>query len=173
MREINEISHANVYAQDGSFLGNFEEITLPEIKHLTREHLTTDMSGKIKIPSTTTEAMAITFKAKSYSQSFDRLAANPMRTVRLQIRSNMRQSDGGGVFADVPVRIEVCGQFESTKQGALKAAEASGSEWVMNLSYYSLIIGGEIVREIDPENFVYIVNGEDLLASVRRNLGME
>ena len=172
MREINEISHANVYAEDGSYLGSFEEVTLPEIKHLTREHLTTDMGGKIKIPSTTTEAMAITFKAKSYSQSFDRLAANPLRVVRLQIRANMRQSDGGGVFADVPVRVEVAGQFESTKQGALKAAEASGTEWVMNLNYYRLVIGSEEIIEIDAINMIEKVGGTDMLATVRQLLGI-
>lgn len=38
--------------------------------------------------------------------------------------------------------------------------------------YFKLVVDGEEVLEIDPMNYIYKVNGQNLLEQTRANLGM-
>ena len=56
--------------------------------------------------------------------------------------------------------------------GSLQPGAATDSEQEFEVIYIKLFVDGDEVLEIDKYNFVCRINGNDLLASVRSDLGL-
>ncbi|MDA1813274.1 phage major tail tube protein, partial [Bacillus cereus] len=56
--------------------------------------------------------------------------------------------------------------------GKAKAGDKTEIKYKLAVSYYRLSINGQVLIEIDPVNFVEVVNGIDRLAQVRAALGI-
>jgi len=64
------------------------------------------------------------------------------------------------------------GKITEFDPGTSKAGEIAPIKITMNLAYYKLTIGGEVIHEIDVENMIAVVNGADMLAAARGILGL-
>ena len=60
---------------------------------------------------------------------------------------------------------------KKTALGKLAVASAADVSGEYATSYYALYIDGVKVTEIDPLNFICIINGTDYLQQVRKALG--
>ncbi|MEL6785343.1 MAG: phage major tail tube protein, partial [Pseudomonadota bacterium] len=53
------------------------------------------------------------------------------------------------------------------------AGSKSGVEYpITSISYYKLVVDGEVVHEIDMVNLIQIVDGEDQMKEHRANIGL-
>jgi len=168
---IKQLTHCNVYGNGNSFLGQFAEVTFPELKHKMIEHKGGDMIGTKRVP-TSLEAMEATFKANGFYEDFNILTANPNAVISLQVRGNQRIMDGTGVQADVPVVLYLRGTFSDRKLGSFKQGDGTQPEYKMEVSYYRLVVNGVDQEEVDIDNSIHVVGGVDLLAQFRDNLGL-
>jgi P2 family phage contractile tail tube protein len=169
--QANVLNHCNVYGDGNNFLGQFEEVTLPEIKNKSVDHRAGDMIGTRTLP-TSLEKMEATLKGTGLYEDFYILIADPDQMVSLQVRANLKKFDGQGLAAEVPVVVYLKGWFPSRKAGTLKNQDPAKPEYKMELSYYKLVVDGAELEEVDVDNHIHRVNGVDLLAQFRSNLGL-
>ena len=161
-----------VYGPKGALFGKFEEITVPEVKVKTQEQKATDMIGNRRVPGLSLDPMECSFKAAGLRPDFHAMAANPFNEVSLQIRSNLVVAKGAGRAESRPVRLELRGWFSSAKEGVFKQGKAASCEYKMEVHAFKLEVEDKEVKEVDIDNYIWKVNGEDLLADFRKNLGV-
>jgi P2 family phage contractile tail tube protein len=170
--EVTSIIGAMVYGPGGAMYGKFDEITVPEIKAKAQENKPTDGIGTRRLPGISLEPLEATFKAQGFNPDFHALTANPFKEVGLQVRSNRLTARGVGKADAVPVRLDLKGWFSSAKEGAFKQGEGAQCEYKMEVTALKLVVDGREIKEIDIDNYIWKVDGQDLLADIRKNLGI-
>lgn len=168
---IKQLMNCNLYAEGGAFQGALVSVTLPETKHKSVEHKGGDMIGTAKLPGAM-EAMTSTLKMNGLYEDFHALMADPNRMVSLMVRANQKVRDGYGNITEEPVILYMRGWCSSRKVGELKSSEGSNPEYVLEVFYWRLVVNGKDIEEVDIENCIHRVNGQDLLAEYRANLGI-
>lgn len=71
----------------------------------------------------------------------------------------------------VPIAINLRGFITELDMGTWKAGERTQMKFKMYCSYYRLAMGEVPIIEIDPENYVRNVGGEDQLIALRAAIG--
>ncbi len=71
-----------------------------------------------------------------------------------------------------PVVVSLRGSFRELDSGNWKAGDKSTLKCMMAVRYYRLNINGNDVIEIDAENMIRIIGGEDQMASIRQAIGI-
>jgi P2 family phage contractile tail tube protein len=169
---INKITNANVYMDGRSFFGKAEEATLPPIKYKTADHKALGMIGDLGYAAGL-EKMEAKFKWNSLYTDVLRKTANPYTAVDIQLRSSIDVYSGQTRVEQQPLVVYMRGQFSEVPSGNYKSQEnADGFENTMSVSYIKLEVAGQTIYEIDVEASIHIVDGVDLLAEYRQNLGI-
>ena len=70
------------------------------------------------------------------------------------------------------VEVFARGRWQEIDSGKAKAGDDTEVKLKARLSYYRLAVNGQNLIEIDLLNFVFIVNGVDLLDEQRRAIGL-
>jgi P2 family phage contractile tail tube protein len=170
--EISSLIGAMVYGPDGALFGKFDEITVPEVKIKTQEQKATDMIGTRRLPGISLDPLEATFKAQGFNPDFHALTANPFKEIGLQIRSNLLRARGQGIAGSAAVQLNLSGWFSSAKEGVLKQGEGAQCEYKMEVHAFKLTVDGREIKEVDIDNYIWRVDGKDILADVRKNLGL-
>jgi hypothetical protein len=166
--QVRKILGANVYLNGNNLLGQADEVTPPSIKMKMEDHKALGQFIGTEFP-TGIEKLEATFKFNSYYPEI--LKTNPLNTVDLQVRGNQAIYEGDAISSQVEVVHHIRGIFKETNFDAIKQGEQSGVEKQMSVTYSRLVVGGITIHELDAVNNIYKVNGEDILASYKRNIG--
>lgn len=168
--EVKQITNANCYMGGNSFLGKIEEMKLPEVVTTMVEHKALGLVGKFELPSGL-DKMEATQKWNSLYPDVVLKAANPFQAVELQCRSSQETYTGQGRTAQVPVIVFLTGTFKKFPLGTYKQHDNVEAETTMNVTYCKLVVDGKDIVEIDVLSNIYKVQGVDLLATYRQNIG--
>jgi uncharacterized protein len=168
--QVNKVTNANLYVNGGNYLGRADEITLPDVKQLMTEHKGLGMFGKTELPNGIDKLEAKIKWNSFYQEVLDQLS-DPRKAVLLQARGNLETHSGLGLENEVPFIVEMGGRVSANNLGAFKQNEATMPEHTMSVTYLKLTIDGREQLEIDVMENVYKVNGVDILATYRRNVG--
>lgn len=169
--EIKKLTNANVYIDGSSYLGKAEEIDLPQIQHVTAEHKALGMIGVAEFFSGI-EKMEARIKWSSLYPDALRKAANPTQSVQLQCRASLEDWTASGRTAEKPVVVFLTASFKNFPAGNFKAHENAEFESNLSVTYVKMEVDGGEVVEIDVLSNIYKVNGVDILANYRANLGI-
>jgi len=169
--QVNRLTNANIYCDGISFLGKAEEISLPVIKGKMSEHKALGMIGAVEFISGF-EKMEGKIKWNSFYEAVLKQAANMYKSVKLQIRANLEKYDASGKIADVAVKAFMTAQFKDFPGGNFKQNDNVEAESNLAITQYRLEIGNSEILEIDFMASIYVVDGVDLLANYRSNLGI-
>ncbi len=169
--QVNRVTNANVYVDGTSFLGKFEEFTLPTIKAIMSEHKALGMNGKFELPAGI-DKLEARGKWNSFYPAALLKFADPNTSIQLQVRSSLKTWGSAGVLAEVPVVVHLTAQVKDFPLGAYKQHDNVELETLLNCSYVKLVIDGKDIVEIDVLSNVHKVNGADILAKYRQNLGI-
>lgn len=161
---------ATVWIDGTTLAGQINEIELPELTWESSEHETIALLGTPEFASKL-EPMEATLTWAGYSPDLAAAAANPYRTVNLQVRANFGEYRAGDKASDELVRIDLTGRFLSNPLGTYGSSEFE-RESMMKVDFVSERRGGEEVLAVGVNPPIYRVRGEDLLAGMRRNLGL-
>lgn len=166
---VNRLTNVNIYMEGGSLLGKAEEIKLPDIVVKMAEHKALGMVGSIELFSGF-DKMEGEVKWSSYYRDVMGKVANPFKFLPLQVRGNLETYTSRGRTEEVPVVVFLTVSFKKTPGGSFK--QHDNAEFPTNYSCYYMkqVVDGEEVVEFDPMSNIYKVNGEDLLATYRRNV---
>jgi P2 family phage contractile tail tube protein len=174
--EVASILGAMVYVKDGPMLGKFDEITLPEVKNKIQENKATDAIGSRRLPGISIDAMEATFKTSNFNAKFHAMASNPFVEYNLQVRGNLLvaggQAQAQSRAVGKPIRVELRGWFSSAKEPVFKQGEGGSSDYKFEVRSITTIIDGREIRHVDVDNYQWRVDGVDILADFRKNLGI-
>lgn len=85
---------------------------------------------------------------------------------------NQHFDAGSSAYADKQVHVTIRGRVKSYAAGTWQAGNTADSSTTIEVHYYKLEIDGETVCEVDKYGYKCILNGTDLMADIRTNLGM-
>jgi len=168
---IQTLYNANVYLNGVSYAGQAEEVTLPNLKPKMAEHKPLSGLGAIDL-TTGLDKMTMKIKWNSVDVDVMKQAANFYSSSDIMIRANSDTWENGSKSGSVPVVAIIRGLSMNLPAIVLKHQDNPDIETEFNVTGYKLLIDGELVFDVDLFAQVYIVDGVDLLADYRSNLGI-
>ncbi len=168
---VNRLTNANVYVNGKSLLGKAEEVNLPDIKHMMSEHKALGMIGKLELWSGV-DKLEAKIKWNSFYSDVHKQFANPFRALNLQVRSSLEVYTSQGRTAQQPVVVFLTGQSKNFPTGNFKQHDNVELESNLTVTYVKVVVNGENILEFDVLANIFKVNGEDIMAQYRANLGV-
>lgn len=168
---INRLTNANIYINGASYLGKAEEVNLPAIVYKMVEHKALGMVGTAEFFAGI-EKMESKIKWNSFYQDAMKNAANPFQNVRMQVRSSLETYSSDGKIAEVPVVCYMTCAYKGFPMGNFKQHDNVELESNLSVYYCKLEIDGNPVIEFDSLANIFKVDGTDVMAQYRANLGI-
>lgn len=158
----------NVFIDGRGYAGQADEFNAPKLVLQVEEF----RAGGMDIPIDVTmgmEKMACDFSLLAYDRNVLALfgiveGSNVPVTMREQL-----ESYDGTVTAVVHT---MRGKITEVDPGTSKPGELPPLKITMSLTYYKMQHGDTVVYDIDAENMVRVINGNDILAPAREALGI-
>ena len=162
-----KINAFNVYDRGERCIGISDEVTLPDFEALTETLSGPGILGEIDDPTLGQfGSMEMEIPFVTLTQSMFRLIRN--NVVNATLRGSVQLVNPATSEIDVyGMRVVIRGMLKSIVGGSVKQGQGTKSSIKTELTYILIEIGGKSVIELDKLNFVYKVNGQDLLAKVR------
>lgn len=158
---------------DGNDLIGIATLEMPEIKYMTETLSGSGVAGEIENPTIgITESLSVKFSFTSVEtkifHTLDWTASALYECwAALQVTD-----DATGQRVSLPFRVNMVGRTKAFPLGSLEQGKKHGNELELELTRLQILLDGEAKLLIDKLNFIHIVNGVDLLATVRGQIGL-
>lgn len=164
------VNKFNVYNGKNRLMGVSGEISLVELSAMTATVSGAGILGEYEtavIGMFQNMSQEVPFRMVN-KEFFDLMDAS--KQAELVMRSSLQNVNRstGGTLSTAGMRIVMRGRTTAAKPGQLKQADLMNASVTLSLTYLLIEVGGEKKLELDKLNDVYVVNGRDLLADVRR-----
>ncbi len=163
-----KINAYNVYNDGTKLVGVSDEVTLPDFEGLTETLRGPGILGEIDEPLLGrfgAREIEIPFRTLS-NEMFGLLAAGA--AVNLTLRMSTQAIEESTLATDfMPSRIVIKGKSKGFTGGSVKQGQGTGSSVKVEIVYFLVEVNSKKKFELDKLNFVYKVNGTDMLAKVR------
>lgn len=160
----------NLYNVGEKLIGSEAEVEMPSFESITNEISGTGILGTIESPTPGhfgSIAMAITFRTVSAEAA----TLNEPRAQTIMLRGDQNSYDsGGGEIRHRGLKVVARGMPKKFALGKAKAGESTGTSVELELSYIKVEDDGFVLIELDKYNYIYVVNGVDYMAEVRKNI---
>lgn len=168
-----KLSDANVYVDGADHLGK-AEMTIPEVAQKMMEHDSFGIAGTVEIPLIGQfEKLEGKIDLHAMTREAAAVLYNPTAAPMLDVRSVFEYYDTTtGETHVYPVKVTIRAIFKKVTAPTLKKStdEKFSAEYTAN--YMKIEIDGTEMLEIDQFNYIYRVEGRDLLAEHRTALGL-
>jgi P2 family phage contractile tail tube protein len=172
MEYPNVLNDANIYVDGADWLGK-AEVSLPEIAQKVIEYSAFGVSGNVELPvSGHVDKMEGSIKFKSMTKDAANVLYDPSYAPLLDARAAIQKYDASsGEMKTYPIKVTMRAFFKKGKLTDFKQASDTDSEADYAAHYFKLEIDGEEILEIDQFNYIYRVNGKDILADIKSTIG--
>lgn len=157
---------------DGNRLIGITTLELPKF-----DALTTDVKGA-GIAGTATIPVLGHFDSMEAVANYRVLTDSAMAVVsqasnKLEFRASLQVEDmKTRIVRTQPVKVVMVARAKSVEPGSMEPGSEMSTKVTYEVTYIKMTLDGEERVEFDKLNMIYNVDGVDLLASVRRDLGM-
>ncbi len=165
-----KIVNYNVYNEGEKLVGVAGEVTLPNLEAMSETVSGAGILGEYDsitpghFGSITVE---IPFRTL-YDTSF-KLMKPGGQTITL--RASQQSYDvAGGEIQHRGLKVVIKGMPKGIDLGKLAAGAPTDTKNTLEVLYIKIVENGKVLLELDKLNFIFIVNGEDILADVRSHL---
>lgn len=172
MNGVNEgVINYKVYEGGKSYLG-IAEVTLPDVEKPVFNVSGPGIGGEVDIPvKGYINAMTATINFRHANEAaYELMEERAHNLVLMQLDQNY-DNEAGVITTNKRKRILKV-LPKKLGGGTLKPASPQAISGEYSVLYYSDIIDGKVMTEIDPVNCKYIINGKDYAAEIRAGLGM-
>ncbi len=169
--EINTIHNANIYVNGNSQLGRASEFKLPELSISQDETKALGLVGTIKLPSGV-EALEGEINWNSFYPDVFVKIYNPFKACQLMVRANVQVHNAAGLATEVPMVAMVTATFSKNLLGTYKPKEKSEFSSSYQATEIRQTLAGKEILYFNAFTNQYRVNGRDMLAQMRSNIGM-
>lgn len=164
----NILKNMNLFVDGRGQAGNIEEITLPKLTSKTEEYRNGGMDAPIEVEMGM-EKLEADFTLTNFDKEVLKLfGLAPGNVKAVTVRGSLASEDG----TETGVTINLRGMIKEFDGGSWKPGDKSTQKFAVALRYYKLVVGGEVIHEIDVPNMIRIIGGVDQLATQRANLGL-
>lgn len=167
------MSDCIVYIGDNNTLGTASEVTPPIVKPVYVDRQKLYGVGTESLPNGKVEVDDAKISMFSFYEQVLRNIANPFKAVNLKVTGNLMEFENGEVVSNKAADLYIRGR--STEFGLLceaKGHDDSTSTLNFKVSKARLVVDNEEIIHVDIENDVYIVDGIDIRAEIKKNLGL-
>jgi len=172
MNKISEkLINYSAYLNGTSYLGTVD-VELPNLEAMTETVSGAGIAGEVDSPVLGHyAAMTVTLNWRTLNIPQFKLAKQ--KSHALDFRGAQQVFDAAtGTYDSQGIKVSVRGVPKSTSVGKLAVGATTDSSNELEVTYLKIEIDGMRVVEIDKFNFIAFVDGEDVLAKVRKQLGM-
>lgn len=162
------LTNMNLFVDGRSFNGRVTELTLPKLRRKTDEHQGGGMDAPIKM-SMGLEMLDGSFKVTGVDRELLGFFGIADDTAFNAVFRGAYKTQKGEVTSAV---VTLRGMLEEVDMGNWKGGEKAETTFAIAPSYYKFELDGQVVYEIDPVNFVRVINGTDEAAAERAALGL-
>lgn len=168
---INKVTNCNVFLDGNSLLGRAKDVTLPQLKQKMTPFEGLGLYGSPEFPSGL-ELMEVKFEWTAFYEEVMRQCSNPFRAMNIQVRASVEVWNSQGRSDEIPLVSSLTGTWKTFPGGKIERHDKGTWDSEFAASYIKTMFDGVDVYEIDVLANIYTVNGVDLLANFRRNLGV-
>ena len=166
---VRKLTEASVWLNGTGYVGVASEVTLSEVKAVTKEHAPTCMKGKIQLPIGI-ELTPTTIKG-DFDPAFYAAAADIYHVHVLQIRSNLTTHDEAGRAMEQTVVVTLRGYSVGPKFDSAKNGDVTGLEYGFNPTAMRVEVDGVPITDVSLNTNKHEVLGKNLNATGNSNLG--
>lgn len=162
-----KVVNFNVYNETAKLVGVAGEVTLPDFEAMTETISGAGIAGEYESPTPghfSSQEIEIPFRTISGS-SFD-LMKNAGKSIVLRAAQQSFDMAQGKV-SQRPLKITFRGIPKGIALGKIGVGTPTETTNRMEVLYIKIEENGKVLLEYDKLNFVFILNGEDLMAAVR------
>lgn len=159
-----------VYEGAVNFCG-ISKATMPDIAFLTQTITGAGIAGNVEAVLTgMVEAMTLGLNFRSVTDAATKLMAPVKHQLELRVAEQYWDTNNvkKEVLADKYVMVVVP---KTTKPGTIAPASAADTSGEYSVYYYAAYKDGKTLWEIDPFNYICVIDGVDYMADVRKALG--
>lgn len=160
----------DLFNEGNSYLGQTGEVTIPKLARKLENWRGGGMNGNVKIDlGLGDDINEFNWKLGGLDDLvLKQFGAATVGAHMLRFTGSYQRDDTGDTSA---LEIVVRGRHEEIDFGNQKAGDDTETSVKTIWSYYKLSIDGEVIMEFDIPNMIEIVNGVDLMAKHRANIG--
>jgi len=170
MAITNVLKNMNLFVDGKGFAGKVTELVLPKLTMKTSEYRAGGMDMPVEVDMGM-EKMEADFTLNGYDP-----AVLPLFGISVGVKRQLLTARGSLVDEVTglqrPIEAILHGAFKEVDMGTWKPGEDATLKISMSVSHYELIHDGIPIYIIDPENMLRLIDGVDMLAITRANLGM-
>lgn len=159
-----------VYLDSVNLVG-VAKATLPDIAFLTQSITGAGIAGNVEaVLVGMTEAMTLGLEFRSVTDAAIKIMAPVKQHIELRVAEQMWDTVGvqKEIQADKYVMTIIP---KSTKPGTVAPASAADTSGEYSVYYYAGYKDGKTLWEIDPFNYICVIDGVDYMEEVRKALG--
>lgn len=166
-----KLKNQNLFNDGNSYMGVSKTVTLPSLTRKLEAWRAAGMDGPVKVDfGMGDDGLQLEWTLGGWDLTVLRqYGMTNASGVQLRFAGAIQRDDTGETSA---VEVVVRGRHEEIGFGDSEVGEDTEHSIVTTCTYYKLIIDGNTEIEIDLLNFVFIVNGVDLLAEQRAAIGL-
>lgn len=160
----------SVYEDGVEYLG-MADVSMPDVNHLTQSLSGAGIAGNVEaVILGHIDAMTLSMNFRTMTPQCVRLSEPRRHNIDLRV-AQQEEDPVAGELKAVAVKHVMVVVPKSLKGGTVSPAAPSNGSGEYAVRYWKTYIDGKKVREIDPLNFIFEVDGVDYLADVRAALG--
>lgn len=168
---IGRLTNANIYVDGNSLLGRAETFNCPDVQYKQAEHKALGLLGTLEYFSGI-DKLEGSIKWTSFYADVLRKFANPFEAIRVQVRGNLEEYAGGARVGQKPAVVYLTITPKNFPMGNFQQHDNVELESRFGCTYVRLEIDGSVITELDVEANIFKVDGVDMLAQYRQNLGI-
>lgn len=165
----NSLKNFNVYNDGKNFMGIIEELKLPKLARKFEEFRGGGMDGPVSLDMGQEKLEIEQICSGFVLDAYKAYGATKAAGVMLRFAGAYQREDTGEVQA---VEIVVRGRHQEIDGGDAKVGDKGKTTIKSALTYYKLTVDNEEIIEIDLLNFVFKVDGTDMLEAQRKAIGL-
>lgn len=169
--EVSKLSNANVIFDGIGLAGKAKTVELPNFTPKMGDHAGLGMIGATEVPLGLDKASAKFDWNALYPEIVGQIG-DPFTAYPIQVRSQIDVYTNGGRTGQKSYVAHLSGTFKGFPFGKFDHLNPAEFPTEMVVHAAKLIVDGKTLYEVDVLNNIWIVNGKDLLATFRKNLGL-
>ena len=159
-----------VYEDSVEYVG-MAGVTLPNLAAIVQTLSGAGIAGNVEVPVLGHyDVMSLTLNFRTTTEHSVRLSEPRRHNIDLRMAQQIEDTVAGEVKVQSIKHVLVVVPKTDTGGTVAPAAPTNGSG-EYSVRYWATYIDGAKVREIDPLNFICLIDGTDYLADVRKALG--
>jgi len=159
-----------IYEDGTEYLG-MASVGMPTLSNLVQSINGAGIAGNVEaIIKGHVDTMTLTLNFRTTTPASVRLSEVRRHTIDLRVAQQNEDPVDNDITAQPEKHVMVVIP-KTHNVGSIAPASPSNGTGEYAVRYWATWINGQKVREIDPMNFIYVVDGVDYLADVRKALG--